>query len=30
MHALNLFGVPLDDSTGKDLFGDVAASNKET
>lgn len=30
MHALNLFGVPLDDTSGKDLFKDVAASNKET
>ena len=30
MHALNLFGVPLDDTTGKDLFKDVASSNKET
>ena len=30
MHALNLFGVPLDDTTGKDLFKDVAGSNKET
>ena len=30
MHALNLFGVPLDDTSGKDMFKDVAASNKET
>ena len=30
MHALNLFGVPLDDTTGKDLFKDVASTNKDT
>lgn len=30
MHALNLFGVPLEDTSGKDLFKDVAGSNKET
>ena len=30
MHALNLFGVPLDDTSSKDLFKDVAGSNKET
>jgi hypothetical protein len=30
MHALNLFGIPLDDTTGKDLFKDVAGTNKET
>jgi hypothetical protein len=30
MHSLNLFGVPLEDISGKEMFKDVAGSNKET
>ncbi len=30
MHSLNLFGVPLEETSDKDLFTDVAGSNKET